>query len=110
MIAKSVLAAGILVLGTGFAHADTAPTKDSMKGAWFVYSDGNKLGRVLISLNGTIKATKTNGEKDVGHWRITPNDRYCVTFKKWGDGAEHCSDLRIDAQGVAHGNGFSARR
>lgn len=110
MILKSVLAASLLISGTAFAQADSLPTKANLKGTWWVYVNGNKLGHVIISPGGTVKAIKTNGETDTGRWRVSPNDRYCVTFSKWGDHTEHCSNLRIDSQGVAHGDGFSARR
>lgn len=105
-----LLSVAMLAAFAGTAQAAAPSLNKAMRGTWRVTVNGNYVATVNVLPNGLVKATQPNGDKDTGHWRISPNDRYCVTFNKWLDRKEHCSDISIDSKGVAHGNGFSASR
>ncbi|MBG1231652.1 hypothetical protein [Aestuariivirga litoralis] len=106
-----ILAASMLAMASGLAFAKAPLTiREAMKGTYKIISDGNLVATITISPGGKVTGVQPNGDKDVGRWRISPNDRYCVTFTKWLGHQERCSDITIDGSGIVHGNGFSAHR
>ena len=72
-----------------------------VNGNTIVGTDDNGVKFHAFFLNGGVATYEdANGNKDSGTWRVTDDDRICVTWREMGGGKERCVIVKVDGQTI----------
>ena len=82
-----------------------------LNGNTIVGTDGKGMKFHAFFLTGGVATYEdANGNKDTGTWRVTEDDRICVTWRQLNGGAERCVIVKVDGRTITwKGNSVSGK-